>query len=241
MLTLAQVIQAFLEDTKYQSTWSKRIANREGRMPGLRTAMNEFVNGRINLDSLRSRLDYYLPKQAWDSSNQKNSREWLLAELSILIKYHGSRGQEALRAALSGLSADNIGQRIEQFHTFLKEEAIRFRQEKLKGRPMAPLNSALMISLFASIIDPRVYFCDVYLRRGLSILRGLGIITIDDDTAYHDDTIEIRSFHDYQSVKQALDTMVGQFPKLRINAAWAEIFTRWVIHHYSDEVKEQYV
>lgn len=231
--TLEQITKNFLADSKYQTKWKIRITTRDSRMPGLRTAIREFTEGRINLEAFRNRLDYYLPQEAWDSSNQKNSREWLLAELTVLAKYHGATGQDGLRSALRGLNADNIGQRIEQFHNFLQEEANRFEYEGLKGRPMAPLNSALMISLIASILDPQVYFCDVYVRRGLSVLRDTGAITINDDISYHDGNIEIRSFEDYTYVKEALDNIVARVPSLRTIPAWAEIFTRWVIDRYT--------
>lgn len=231
-ITLEQIAKDFLADTKYQTRWKIRLGTRDSRMPGLRTVIRKFTEGHTNLETFRSHLNYNLPQEAWDSSSQKNSREWLLAELTTLAKYHKTTGEEALRSALIGLNADNIGQRIEQFHSFLQREADRFDRDNLKGRPMAPLNSALMISLIASMLDPKVYFCDVYLRRGLSVLRDMGAITISDDISYHDGNIEIRSFEDYLYVKEALDEIVARVPSFRTTPAWAEMFTRWVIDRY---------
>lgn len=226
--TLEEIATRFLADKAYRQLWTRRIANRDVQAPNVRSEIREFVGGRINLATFRSRLDYYLPKQAWDSSNRKNSREWLMAELCILERYHDTSAERELRLALNGTNAHTIGQKIGQFHGFLERERDRFEELHLPGRPMAPLNAALMISLLASITDPGIYFCDVYLRRGLSVLDDVGAIRLHDDLFVAGDTIEIRSAADYEQVKQALDQIVERVPQLNTSPAWSEIFTRWL-------------
>jgi len=233
---LNQLIHLYLSDKPFQRLWTERIKNRDRRTPNLRIDIADFVNGRISLDSFRnSRLANDLPIQAWDSSNKKNSREWLLAELTTLTRYNTKTAEEALKRTLCDLNSVNIGQRIEFFHDFLTDEQQDFRRENRRGRPMAPLNAALMISLFASILDPTVYFCDVYLRRGLTALWLNDMITINPAISYDNETIEIRSYEDYQYIKVCLDQLLQNTPKLHVGSSWAEIFTRWII----DQVKVQ--
>jgi len=230
--TLQPIIDQYLADRSFHRTWNERINNRLRRLPNLIIDINDFVNAKISLESFRSsRLQNDLPKQAWDSSNKKNSREWLLAELTTLVRYNSHTAEQCLRDALRGLNRSNVGQRIEQFHNFLSADQDQFRKLNKRGRPMAPLNAALMVSLFASMLDPEVYFCDVYLRRGITALLNADLIEVDGGRLYNVDGIEIRSYEDYELVERILDQLKAAEPRLDSGPAWAEIFTRWINDH----------
>lgn len=239
--TLHLITDQFLADKAYHRIWNERIRNRLLRLPNLVLDINDFAIGRISLGSFRiSRLQHDLPQQAWDSSNQKNSREWLLAELTTLCRYNSRSAEQTLRDALRGLNRANVGQRIEQLHNFLAADQLEFRRLKKRGRPMAPLNAALMVTLFASMLDPQVYFCDVYLRRGLAILLRAELlvfrparsaIAAERDLLVHNDELEIRSYEDYVLVEGILDNLKTAEPQLDSGPAWAEIFTRWINDH----------
>lgn len=228
--TLQRIIDQYLADRSFHRTWNERINNRLRRLPNLIIDIHDFINGKISLESFRtSRLQHDLPQQAWDSSNKKNSREWLLAELTTLGRYNSRSAEQALRDALRGLNRNNVGQRIEQFHDFLAADQDEFRRLNKRGRPMAPLNAALMVSLFASMLDPQVYFCDVYLRRGITTLLNAELIEID--VLYNFDGIEIRSYAEYELVERILDQLKAAEPRLDSGPSWAEIFTRWINDH----------
>jgi len=128
------ITDQFLADKMYHRTWNERIRNRLLRLPNLVIDINDFAAGKISLESFRtSRLQHDLPQQAWDSSNQKNSREWLLAELTTLCRYNSRSAEQALHDALRGLNRANVGQRIEQLHDFLTADQAEFRRLKRRS------------------------------------------------------------------------------------------------------------
>jgi hypothetical protein len=250
---LNYIIEQYIKDKRHQDLWSKRIKYREEKYPQLKRHLIQFVEGPMSLSGLSIGLKSYLSKENYDSSRQKNSREWLLAELTVLIEYHGEPAEIGLRQALSGLDRNTVGSKIEFFHDFLQREHDRISEtmqfvpdleksvkKKHIGRPMAPLNAALMITLFASVLDRGVYFCDVYVRRALSLFERLDIITIKQDVHYDTRTmnIEVRSERDFLFIKNILDTLVANNPRININHAWAEIFTRWIIDNEAMIVSE---
>jgi len=245
-ISLKHVASEYLQDRSYHSQWKNRIQMRKEDRPHLQRSLQTFINNQRTLTGLRNDLEYYMRKAAWDSSNKKNSREWLLAELTILIKYHGAPAETGLRQALTDLNSRTVGEKIGFFHDFLISERERISEilqyvpdieksvkKKEIGRPMAPLNSALMISLFASTLDSRAYFCDIYVRRAIHILRSAGLTPLDKRIDYDQTVgaIEIRSFAHYQYVVRVFDEILKEVPALRVNDAWSEIFTRWIVEN----------
>lgn len=243
-MTLEYIVNRYAEDKKHRSDWIIRIEKRDKNLGNLQNSIQRFITGSITLDILCNELEYYSNSKSWDSSNRKNSREWALAEMRILSKYHGHSAETYLRDTLHELDHKNVGKRIENFYRFLLQEKDRLSLvwqyvpdldasvgKKTKGRPMAPLNGALVITFLGSIIDNKVYFCDVYVRQALTLLRDKSIIRFSGRISKDQNSKNIAIYNegDYLQIKDLLDRLIAAKPQLGINYAWAEIFTRWII------------
>src|SRR5437667_9119099 len=149
------------------------------------------------------------------------------------------RSADTLRRLLTGLNANNLGQRIEEFHIFLVEEEKRFQDAtKSAGSNVSSGYSAFILSMFAfwlnSAAKPIIYY--LHLSRGLKMLFDAGVLSDVEGLHVVHDRIEVHSQADHLAFLSAVDTLAVAVTKIRATiplreAFWAERFTLWITSH----------
>jgi hypothetical protein len=182
-INLASIVRTYLEDKEFQDESAKTLEARNNTLPTLKGVITKFIDGTLDIYAFRDNLDKaLLTRDVWGVRGTD-----FLMEINKLAKYHAAppgsetaiRVEQTLRQLLTGLQAQNLGERIEQFHTFLLQERERLRKaETGRGTIVSPGNCALIISLFACWLnwsnESIVYYLS--LRQGLKTLLDVGLL-----------------------------------------------------------------
>ncbi len=236
-LTLDNVVEAYLADTTFQEE-RERIANaRERTLPHVQMVIASFVRGSLDLQEFRVQLQQAL-KTGDDWGAQGTG---FMMQLNLLYKHHDATSsnpiaERKIRTLLDGLEARNVGQRIEEFYTFLLTEWERLRKEgKTSNMVAKPMHSAFIISLFAFWLDPQsdtlIYYNS--LRKGLYKLVELKIVPVPDKLQRENDSIQIRTASDHEKCMSIIHSIADHAPQLKVGLAWSERFCLWVEEHIS--------
>ncbi|GHO56058.1 AAA family ATPase [Ktedonobacter robiniae] len=228
--TLAEVIHAYLADTKFRQARIQLAARRNASIPALRALVQEFIQGDIDIQSLRIQLEKTLRAgEDWEATGFG-----FMMELNKFGKYHNdasSYAEKQLRHILSGLNARNLGQRIEQCYKFLLQERERLRRDgKSSNMIVAARNSAFMISLFAFWLDAEHSSIIYYesLRKGIFLLIKAYLVSQPPNLRLGPNAIEVHSNTEHQACLHLLDSLVEQDARIKIDAYWAGSFCLWV-------------
>jgi hypothetical protein len=156
--SLNAIVQAYLNDAEFLEEGRDIAKNREASLPNLRRTIISFIDGTSSLSIFREQMGKALPtKDTWGARGTAFLMELNKSAKNHTVNIDGSKNTEVentLRRILTGLNAENLGQRIEQFYTFLQQERTRFSKEKrTRSTNASPGNSALFISLFAHWLD----------------------------------------------------------------------------------------
>lgn len=228
--TLDELAKAYLADEEYQRPRQNLLKIRNESIPALQALTLRFVHAEINLQEFRAQLDRTL----------RTGEDWgarglgFMMELNKLGKYHDDKGSIAeteLRIVLTGLNAQNVGQRIERFHTFLLSERERLRREgKSSGMIVGASNSAFIISLFAFWLDPQeqslIYY--VSLRKGLFRPIKANLVPAPPALPLGPEAVEVRSAANHEACLQVVRYIADYAPQLVVNTYWIESFCYWV-------------
>jgi AAA domain (dynein-related subfamily) len=247
---LNTIVLTYLNDKEFQDEAQRIMQSRSSSLPNLRRVIEPFIDGTDNLVTFREKIDKALSaKDTWGARGTV-----FLMELNKLAKNHlvnadssvNSTVEQILRQVLTGLNGENVGVRIEQWHTFLLEERERFKRE---GRPRltnaSPGNSALMISLFAHWLDwaksQVIYYPS--LLTGLKMLVDAGALQQVAGLRFKQDKVVVSTAQDHEAVTQQLDILIDVAPDLqqldppmtvvqnvRITY-WVERFMFWITNH----------
>jgi AAA domain (dynein-related subfamily) len=232
-VTLNEVVKTYLADEEYQRPRQNLLKMRNESIPALQALISRFVHAEINLQEFRAQLDRTL----------RTGEDWgarglgFMMELNKLGKYHDDKGSIAeteLRIVLTGLNAQNVGQRIERFHTFLLSERERLRREgKSSGMIVGASNSAFIISLFAFWLDPQVQSLVYYpsLRKGLFLLIKANLLPAPPELRLGPQAVEVRSEADHEACLQVVRYIADHAPQLVVDIYWIESFCSWVTLH----------
>lgn len=232
-VSLASVVRLFFSDIDFLEQRRADTRARDQHIPAVRQITERFISEEIDLATFREEIDGALREETWGARGTG-----FLMELNKLTKYHDKAGPyatNALRQALAGLNAANLGQRIEQFYTFLEQDRERLRSGgATKGMAMSPGSAAFFVSLFALWLDhahaPPIYY--VSLRRGLKRLVEAGVIQRPVGLRIGYDSVEVRSESDHAAAQQALASLAAAAPALTTTGPyWAEQFLLWIDEH----------
>lgn len=239
-VSLASLVRTFFNDTDYLEERRADTRARDQHIPVVRQIAERFIREEIDLATFREEIDRALREERWGARGTG-----FLMELNKLAKYHDKDGPyatNALRQALAGLNAANLGQRIEQFATFLEQDRERLRSGgATRGMAMSPGSAAFFISLFALWLDhthaPPIYY--VSLRRGLKRLVEAGVIQRPVGLRIGYDSVEVRSESDHLAAQQAIAGLAAAAPALKTTGTyWAEQFLLWIDEHPEALVEE---
>ena len=233
-LTLDDIVQAYLADTEFQQTRQILRDKRNASIPALQTVTRQFINGEVDLQGFRARLERTLRAgEDWGATGTG-----FMMELNKLGKYHDEHDPIAgteLRSLLGGLNAGNVGQRIERFYNFLLEERERLRREgKSSGMIVSARNSAFIISLFAYWLDPAgqpiIYYDSM--RVGLFTLIKANVLPVPPTLHMGPNKVEIRTESDHQACLQLVEYIASRVPRVKMDRYWAEYFCFWVTQRF---------
>jgi hypothetical protein len=229
-VTLDEVVNAYLDDAEFQRPRQNLLTIRNASIPALQALTLRFIRAEINLQEFRAQLDRTLREgEDWGARGLG-----FMMELNKLGKYHddtGSIAETELRTVLTGLNAQNVGQRIERFYNFLLRERERLRREgKSSGMIVGSSNSAFIISLFSFWLDPEgqplIYY--VSLRKGLFLLIKANLIPAPPELRMGPQAVEVRSEADHKACLQIVSYIADHAPQLVVNIYWIESFCYWV-------------
>jgi AAA domain (dynein-related subfamily) len=242
--TLTSLIEMYLQDRGFNERSRSVIQSRTNRITALKGAVEQFIGSTSTLTQLREQIDRSLgagPTGGDTDSWGIRGRNFTEA-LEKFANNHDaeeSRVADTLHRLLRGLKAENLGERIGEFYTFLSAEEKRFQDA---GRPVGenvpPGYSAFIISMFAFWLDsagqPIIYY--QHLCRGMKLLLNLGLLPRTEGLRIAHDRIEIQTEADHEEFLAALEALLSADPQLirgipGIEAFWAERFTLWITHH----------
>jgi serine/threonine protein kinase/MoxR-like ATPase len=238
--SLNTIVQMYFNDETFVNEGEQITQSRDASLPNLRRTVQSFIDDKTSLSSFREQIDKTLPKKGiWGAGGTA-----FLMELNKLVKNHlvnsdGSKNtvvEDTLRQLLTDLSAENIGQRIEEFHAFLQQERTRFQQEhKPQGTNVFPGNSALIISLFTHWLDWKwaMVIYSSSLLSGLKILIDAGVLSAPKGLRNKQTKLVVNTETDHQMVMQILDSLNKAAPLLQTTTGpyWAERFLLWITEH----------
>ena len=237
---LNAIVQMYFNDETFVIEGDLIAQSRNANLPNLKRTVLSFIDEKTNLSTFRERIDKTLPKKStWGAGGTA-----FLMELNKLVKNHvvssdsgkNTEIEDTLRQLLADLNAENIGQRIEQFHILLQQEHTRFQQEhKPQGTNVFPGNSALIISLFTHWLDWK-WATVIYsssLLSGLKILIDAGVLSAPKGLRNKQTKLVVNTEADHQMVMQILDSLNKAAPQLQTTTGpyWAERFLLWITEY----------
>ncbi|NTU78490.1 MAG: AAA domain-containing protein [Chloroflexales bacterium] len=221
-VSLQTVIETYLADEAYHATWKRNVGERDASLVRLRPIIDRFISRSSTMSVFREELDRGL--RAGDDWGATGTG--FLMELNKLAKNYSAAGETALRRLLDGLTAANLGQRIEEFHAF----AVAQKQQIKGNSAVSPGNSAFIMSMFAFWLDrdaaPPIYY--VSLRRGIKRLIDAGVIQKASGLQLGYDAVDVRSAVSHEAVVQVISEVAATDSRLANGPYWKEIFFLWV-------------
>jgi len=220
-VTLSDIVQAYFEDQEFQQHWSSVATKRDASIPKLQEVTLQFVHAELDMKTFCPQLDKALRlEDDWGATGFG-----FMMELNKLNKYHSDTStlaEEHLRTTLRGLNKANLGERIEEFYSFLLKERERLRHEGKSGAMIVPASrSPFLLSLFAFWLDPEnqpiVYYDS--LRKGLSMLIKAGAIPEPPGLTLGPTAIEVRTTADHQAV----EALVARYQSASTSASHASL------------------
>jgi hypothetical protein len=233
-MTLDEIAQAYLADMEFQKARQDLVKRRDASIPTLQEVIFRFTRKETDLQTFRTQIQYTLNTlEGWGAKSFG-----FMMELHNLGKYHSattSAPEIELRAILAELNAENLGQRIEQFYTFLLAERERLRKEGMSsGKIVAARKSAFIVSLFAFWLDPEgqsiVYYDS--LRKGLFTLIRANVLPALPGVQLGTNAVEVRTAAEHRACLQLFDYLGSHAPQIKLNNYWAEYFCYWVTLHF---------
>jgi hypothetical protein len=226
---LRTVAQEYLEDTDHQSKWRDIAKSRQTSLATLTPIVEQFAAGSTDLATMRTQVN-----RALLSTNDWGATGHWMQTLNKLSLNHPPVGEPALRSALQGLDAQNLGTRIGRFISFLYEERERFRREGKALLSMAfPGSGPWLISLFAYWLDQRGRPVILYpsTARAVKLLLDAGIVPKPEGLRMDNDGVVVRTDSDYDAVARAIESLRAAGPSLvapGLEGYWVEAFFTWL-------------
>lgn len=237
---LEDIAVAYLNDQTFQASRHRAVESRDASLPALGKAVQDFVGG-TSIQAFRDQLEKILRAgEDWGATGFG-----FMMELNKLIKYHldtNTQAEQEFRRILTGLNANNLGERIEQCYTFLLAERERLRREgKSSGMIVAANRSAFIISLFAYWLDPvgepLIYYDTV--RKGLLMLIKEQVVPIPPQIKQGPNAVEVHSATDHRACEDIVNHVAQRTPQLRKEHYWFEYFCYWLTQPKSEVVVKQ--
>jgi MoxR-like ATPase len=237
---LEDIAVAYLNDQTFQALRHRAVESRDASLPALGKAVQDFVGG-TSIQTFRDQLEKILRAgEDWGATGFG-----FMMELNKFIKYHldtNTQAEQEFRRILTGLNANNLGERIEQCYTFLLAERERLRREgKSSGMIVAANRSAFIISLFAYWLDPvgepLIYYDTV--RKGLLMLIKEQVVPISSQIKQGPNAVEIHAAADHHACKAIVNYVEQYTPQLRKEHYWFEYFCYWLTQPKSEVVVKQ--
>jgi AAA domain (dynein-related subfamily) len=232
-LTLHDVAQAYIADDEFQRSRQRLAELRNESIPRLQGVIHHFIQRETDIQVFRAELEKTLRAgEDWGATSFG-----FMMELNKYGKYHSDNNplpETQLRNILTGLNANNLGERIATFYNFLLDERERLRiAGKSSGMTVAARNSAFIVSLFAFWLEPGKTSIIYYdsLRKGLYLLIKAKMLRIPALLQLGAETVEIRSAADHQACLQLINDIAREVPPVVTNIYWSESFCRWVTMH----------
>jgi DNA polymerase III delta prime subunit len=241
---LTAIVDIYLSDRGFEQRSRSVIQSRNSRVTALKGAVEQFISGTYTLANLREQIDKVLTT----GSSASDTDSWgvrgrnFMESLEKFANNHDAdepRSADTLRRLLTGLNANNLGQRIEEFHIFLVEEEKMFQDAaKQEGSNVSPGYSAFILSMFAfwlnSAAKPIIYY--LHLCRGLKMLLNVGVLPDVEGLHIVHDRIEVQSQADHLAFLSALDALVAAVLQIKTvipstEVFWTERFTLWITSH----------
>lgn len=244
--SLEQLLNRYFSAEEMQAKNRALDRRRMQQLPALKNLTMEFLQNQCNLKDFRDQLQSLLAgDELWGTKGPS-----FMMELNKLRKNHDEYGPVAeneLRAVLTGINVDNLGERIERFYNFLQNERNRLQREgKSSNQAMAPGNAAFMLSLFTFWLNPQyppvIYysraFLGIYLLINAGFLPDPGELYLVYDVGFKTKTIIVRNQKEHQSFQRAVQKLTQSsafFQRASHPAPAVEHFLYWLI----DDLKEQ--
>ena len=240
-LNLDMIVQNYLNDTNFFEQWQQEyIKPRAETILVYRDIVERFVANKINLAELRDELKILHKHPFWGAKGPS-----FLMEINKLVSTYLPVDPDIeanFRFILNGLSAQNVGERIEQFSNLLVKEEVKLAQADISRRLLvSPGNSAFIISLFALwLVYPQetyVYYKSV--RVGLAELFRLKLIPVPSDLTVNSTGVVIKTQADHNMAVKIFDQFGLNYPQLKNGPYWAECFFHWFTRE--EEAEEETV
>ncbi len=217
---LQTIIEHYLEDPYYEDR--DLVRKRQLTLPDLQSIIGRFIQNELSFVEFRDLLSKTLrPANTWSAQGR------FMMEINKFIKNHCDSSEEAaqtFRSILRGLNTQNVGVRIEAFYNFLLKERERLHREgKPSGAVVAPGNSAYMISLFATWLDPNIdsMVFSEGVRKELANFIHDGLLEPAPELRTSNVAVEITTNSDYQAIKTTLQALD---PRVKNSPYWCELF-----------------
>jgi MoxR-like ATPase len=236
--SLEELVAQYFADTDLQASNREGDEQRAQRLPTLHTLTRQFVQGDLNLSAFRDKLQFDLGRNhnLWGTRGPG-----FMMELNKLRKNHDEQqpiAENELRAVLTGISKDNLGERIERFYNFLNRERARLRQAgKSPQQAMAPGNTAFMLSLFTYWLNPEHPLVIYYFKTCLVIARLIDLHLLSDpgglyrpyDSVSRTNTILVRNNKEHQAFQEALHALSQASSVFQNDSRQLQHFLIWLI------------
>lgn len=218
--TLASIIRIYQEDDAHRDHWQQITTSRNASIPELKRIISDFVKGDTNIKTFRDQINKaLLSLDNWGAMGVG----WMM-EINKLARYYDDDGEGHLRRTLAGLTAVNLGERIEQFYELMVQLKPHVRVS------VNPGNSAFIVSLFAFWLDrdgdAHIYY--ISLRRALKRLFDKELLPQSLGLRVNSDAIIVVNEADHKAAQQAIAMIAAANPKIKTDPYWAEKFLSWI-------------
>ncbi|HEU5230508.1 MAG TPA: AAA family ATPase [Ktedonobacteraceae bacterium] len=242
--SLEQLRNKFFSDEVRQAKSRELDEKRMQQLPALKELTMEFIQNRRNLKDFRDQLQSLLANdELWGARGPG-----FMMELNKLRKNHDELrpfAENELRAVLTGINMDNLGERIERFYNFLQNEKNRLQHAgKSFNQAMSPGNAAFMLSLFTFWLNPQhppvIYYfrtaLSIYLLISAGLLPDPGGLSLTYDVNFKTKNIVVRNEKEHRSFQKAIQALIQSSTFFQYAPSLAvEHFLYWLI----DDLKEK--
>jgi MoxR-like ATPase len=233
-ITLQELVSAYLADETFQEEARGIARARNTSQTQLRDKVKKFtIPPGINLNEFLTQAEANLHSHViWLAEGHRSLRE-----IRRLTTSQASI-EERLREFLLNLTTQNLGERIEQFASFLQQTQKKLPdEEKAKRNVIKPERAAFFLSLVACCLKSpgdkiTIYYKDVL--RGLRLLLDQGLVERTHGIHIAGETLVVLTQADHRATSQVLQTIIEAAPDLNridLGPYEPEFFLRWYVEN----------
>lgn len=237
-IALQDLVSAYLADESFQEEARIIAKARNANLNPLKEAVRKFTSpSGISFNEFLTQVESYLKRHdIWLEEGHRFLRE--MRRLASSSSQAHVQAEERLRELLLNLTPQNLGERIEQFASFLQQIQKNIPVERKKERnAVRPERAAFLLSLVAYWLrQPRdkitIYYRDVL--RGLRLLLDQQVVERAHGLHIVGETVVVITQDDHQATSQALLEIIeaaSSLKRIDIGPYEPEFFLRWFVEN----------